>query len=65
MSLTADALEDRILAIEEAISDLQEALNALATKQQLKQLVLLRTQNQNALEIRIASLETQIALLQS
>lgn len=56
--------EKRIQAIESAINDLQTALNALATKAQLKQLLNIRQSEIEDLKARVASLESQISLLQ-
>lgn len=38
--LTNNQLEDRVIAIENRIADLETAMNALATKQMVKQLII-------------------------
>lgn len=64
MSLTATE-EKRIQAIESAINDLQTALNALATRAQLKQLTNIRQNEIEDLKARVTALETQVSVLQN
>lgn len=65
MSLTNDQLEDRIIAIEAVVNDLQTAVNLLATKAMLKQLVNIRQAEMDNLTTRVAALESAVKLLQS
>lgn len=64
MSFTATEAK-RIEAIEQAINDLQQALNALATKAQLKQLTGIRQAEIEDLKARVTALETQVSILQN
>jgi predicted nucleic acid-binding Zn-ribbon protein len=57
--------EKRIQAIELKLNELQEALNALATKAQLKQLVNIRQSEIETLKSQVASLQAQVLALQS
>jgi hypothetical protein len=57
--------ELRIQAIEKAVNDLQTALNALATKAQMKQLLNIRQSEIEDLKTRVAALESEIQILQS
>lgn len=57
--------ENRIQAIEAKLNELQLALNALATKAQLKQLVNIRQSEIEDLKQRVSSLESQIQALQA
>jgi hypothetical protein len=60
------ATEDlRLQAIETALNDIQTAINALATKTQLKQLLNIRQAEIEDLKQRVSSLETQILVLQN
>lgn len=60
-----DAETSRINTLEEALNDLATAINHLASKQQLRQLLLIKQTTIDALTLRVASLEAQIATLQS
>lgn len=62
--MSEQTLLDRIEAIELAMNDLQTALNALATKAQLKSFVNIRQSEIDDLRERVASLEAQILALQ-
>lgn len=64
MALT-DAEQLRLLAIEETLNDLQIAVNNLASKLQVRQLLLLKQQEIDALTEKVELLESQIAILQS
>jgi len=57
--------EARVRALEETVNDLQTAMNALATKAQLKQYTHIRQTEVDDLKARVASLEAQIAVLQA
>ena len=65
MSLNNQQLEDRIIVIEEKLNEIQTALNSLATKRQLKQLLNIRQAEIDELQQKVASLETQVAALQT
>jgi polyhydroxyalkanoate synthesis regulator phasin len=58
------AEEKRIQAIETAINQLQTAVSNLMSKQQMRQLLLLRQEEIDTMKERITALETQIATLQ-
>lgn len=61
----SDAEELRIRNIETVLNDLQTAVNDnLASKQQMRQLILIKQSQIEELERRVDSLESQIALLQ-
>jgi len=59
------AEETRIQAIETMLNSLQIAVSNLASKQQLRQLTLLKQNEIEALETRITALETIVATLQA
>lgn len=63
MSLSADQLLDRILAIEEAIADLETTITNLATRTQLNNLLNLRQGEIEDLKTRMTVLESAVALL--
>ena len=65
MSLTNDELEARILIIEDTLNDIQTALNALATKRQMKALLNIRQQEIIDLQNQVESLQSQVTALQS
>jgi polyhydroxyalkanoate synthesis regulator phasin len=58
------AEEKRIQAIETAINQLQTAVSNLMSKQQMRQLLLLRQEEIDTMKERITALETQVATLQ-
>lgn len=60
-----DAESIRIIAIEEAVNDVQTAVNNLASKQQMRQLLLIKQSEIDALTQRVAALETQVQVLQN
>lgn len=62
--MSEQTLLDRIEAIELMMNDLQTALNALATKAQLKSSVNIRQSEIEDLKERVSSLEAQIQALQ-
>lgn len=64
MAWTA-AESQRVEAIEEMLNSLQIAINNLASKQQLRQLLLIRQEEIDSLKLRVTDLETQVAALQS
>ena len=55
----------RIVTLEEAINTLQVVVTNLANKEQLRQLMALKQGEIDALTERVASLEAQLAVLQS
>lgn len=60
-----DAEEKRIAAIEQMLNNLQVAINNLASKQQMRQLLLIRQTEVDELTQRIETLETQVTNLQN
>lgn len=58
------AEETRIQAIEELLNKLQTAINNLMSKQQMRQLLLIKEEEINTLKERVTALEAQIAVLQ-
>lgn len=64
MAWTA-AETERIVKIEKVITKLSTAINNLASKQQLAALTVLKTNEITELKNKIASLESQLALLQN
>lgn len=60
----SDAEEVRVRAIEEMINTLQIAINNLASKEQMRQLLLIKQSEIDSLTSRIASLEAQLTALQ-
>ncbi len=61
MSLTAD---QRLDALEEAVTQLQTIIVNLASKKQLKQLSLLKQQEIETLEARVTQLEATVQIIQ-
>ena len=61
MALTDD---QRLDALEEAVSQLQTIIVNLASKKQLKQLSLLKQQEIETLEARVTQLEATVAIIQ-
>ena len=61
----SDAEELRIKNLEEAVNKQSTAINNLASKQQLRQLLLIRQAEIDTLKTRVAALESQIEILQS
>lgn len=64
MALTT-AETERIEAIETMLNNLQTAISNLASKQQIRQLILIKQQEIDELTARVASLESQVVILQS
>ena len=64
MAFTA-AEEKRIQAIEASLNDLQTAVNNLATKTQLKQLLNIRQSEIEELKSKVATLESEVITLQT
>ena len=60
-----DAETIRIETIEDIINKLQIAINNLASKKQMQQLLLLKQNEINSLIERITALESQITILQN
>jgi polyhydroxyalkanoate synthesis regulator phasin len=56
---------DRITSLEEFVSLLQIAVSNLASKQQVRQLLLLRQEEITSLTARVAELERVITLLEN
>ena len=54
----------RIETIEEAINELQIAVTNLMSKQQMRQLLLIKESEIQALTARVESLESQVTILQ-
>lgn len=65
MALSNQQLTERVEVIEAKLNEIQLALNALATKAQLKQLVNIRQAEIEDLKVRVTSLESQIQALQA
>lgn len=65
MALTNDQLLDRIEAIETRLNEIQVVLNNLVTAKQMKTLANLRQQEIINLQTDVATLQAQIAALQS
>lgn len=63
MALTT-AEEKRIIAIEEMLNRVQVALNNTVAKLEVRQTLLIKQKEIDALTQRVASLEAQIAVLQ-
>lgn len=63
MAFTASE-EVRIQAIENAINQLQVALQNLASKKEFRQLLLIRQEEIDDLKSRVTALETQVSTLQ-
>ena len=61
----SDAEEKRIQNIEQAIVDLSRAVNNLASKTQLEQLLLIKQAEIDQLQRDVESLEAQVAVLQT
>jgi polyhydroxyalkanoate synthesis regulator phasin len=60
-----DAETNRIEAIEDMLNKLQVAINNLASKKQMQQLLLLKQNEIDSLTQRVVTLESQITLLQN
>lgn len=56
---------ERITLLETVVNDLQVAVSKLMSKQQMRQLLLVKQQELDALTVRVASLEAQVEVLQS
>lgn len=65
MALTNSQLLDRIVEIEETINTLQTALNNLASKKTMNQILAIKQKEIEDLKSRVTSLESQISILQS
>ena len=61
MALSTD---QRLDALEEAVTQLQALIVNLASKQQLKQLSLLKQQEIDTLQARVTQLETTVGIIQ-
>lgn len=59
------AEESRIVAIEEMLNLVQVAVGNLMSKQQMRQLLLIKQAEVDALTERVESLESQVSTLQS
>ena len=59
------AEEDRIKTIEQLLNKVQVAISNLMSKQQFKQLLLIKQKEVDALTKRIETLESEIQVLQS
>jgi len=59
------AEETRIEAIEEVLTNVQQAINNLMSKLQYRQLVLLKQTEIDALTTRVEALESQVTVLQN
>lgn len=55
----------RVTAIETMLNKVQTAISKLMTKQQMRQLLLIKQKEVDALTLRVAALEEQVAALQS
>lgn len=55
----------RILAIETVLNELQESISNLMSKMQMRQLLLLKQQEIQALTSRVEALESQVQILQT
>lgn len=64
MALT-DAEKIRLETMETVINDLQVAISNLMAKQQMRQLLQIKQKEVDALTVRVASLESQVAVLQA
>lgn len=60
-----DAEERRIRAIETILNNAQTAISNVISKEQVRQLLLIKQRQIDALTARVNSLETQVANLQS
>ena len=63
MAITGNDLAT-IQAIESAISDLQKAVKNLASKAQMRQLLLIKQEEINTLSDRVTALETAVSSLE-
>lgn len=61
MALTTD---QRLDALEEAVTQLQTVIVNLASKKQMKQLSLLKQQELETLQARVTQLETTVQIIQ-
>lgn len=59
-----DATEQRLQAIENAINDLTKVIKSLSSLAQLRQITSITERSVGALSNRVASLESQVLLLQ-
>lgn len=59
-----DAEDARVNAVERALNTLRRAVLNVTTKREFRQLLLIRQQEIEDLRTRVATLETQVALLQ-
>lgn len=60
-----DAEETRVNTLEEYVNTLSTRISLLLSKEQMRQLLLIKQREIDALEARIVSLETQITTLQN
>jgi len=61
----ANAIENRFLAIERALNDLQTAVNNQPTKAQLVALLNIRQSEIDDLQTRVTTLESKVAALET
>ena len=64
MALTNDQLLERIVIIETKLNEIQTALNNLVSRKQMKALAQLRQSEIEELKTKVATLESQVAVLQ-
>ena len=60
-----DAETQRIEYLETVINSLQTAISNVMSKEQMRQLIIVKQTEVNALTLRVASLESQITILQA
>lgn len=60
-----DAENTRVSTIETLLNKVQTAMTKLMTKQQMRQLLLIKQKEVDALTLRVTALETQVLDLQS
>ena len=65
MSLTNDQLEERVLAIEAKLNQMQLAINNLASKKTMNALTQIRQAEIESLKQRVADLEEQLVTIQA
>ncbi len=65
MSLTNDQLLDRIVEIEEKLTEIQTAMNNLVAKKTVNNSIALKQQEIDSLKERVTTLESEIAILQA
>ena len=60
-----DAETQRIEYLETVVNSLQTAISNVMSKEQMRQLIIVKQTEVNALTLRVASLESQITILQA